>query len=113
VNRELLARWFPRLLDLPMGATLVAARRPLLWQEASRAARAAWQRLQPRRLSWMNFEFMRDGTVLGAIAEGLVGAWWDRAALASYVRSAASPDRDPHALADYLMRVVTVDLTLR
>jgi hypothetical protein len=121
VNRELLARWAPGLLRFPMGATLVEARQPILLQEASRAARAIGQRALARagggarepRLSWVNYEFMRDGVALGAIAASLRGPWWDREALAKYLRSAASPARDPHALTDYLMRVVTVDLMLR
>lgn len=127
VNRAMLERLDSPLLDHPMAATLVPASAPMPIQEASRAARKLWEtagwrsyfasgrRIGPPGLSWVNFEFLRDGQALHDLVDDLEADIWDRDALrdrVAAVRSGRYPER-LHPLFDQLGQVATVDLLLR
>ena len=109
-----------------MAATLASARRSLLTQEASRLVRKAaevgrWKahfasagRIRPPRLSWVNFEFLRSGRELADLLHDLHGEVWDRKAIAARLEAASAGRSIPtHPLSDYLMKVYTIDLSLR
>lgn len=127
LNLHVLRRHAPRLLDLPMAATLVSAKRPLFLQEASRLARSAYEhgrsalselargRVRPPRLGWVNFEFLRSGEVLRHLVDDLRCDYWDRDALERRLSGLAS-DREVeqlHPIYDQLAKVYTVDLLCR
>lgn len=127
VNRAMLRRLDSPLLDQPMAATLVPAAAPIPLQEASRAIRKIWEslgwkgsfltgrRIPPPRLSWVNFEFLRDGEALHALLDDLHGDLWDRTALRNQVEALTSGDYrgSLHPLFDQLSKVVTADRLLR
>ncbi len=127
LNRAMLRKHAPDLLRFPMGATLVAARAPLLAQEASRLLRkgvasvrwtlhfASGGRLAPPGLSWVNFEFLRSGRSLHALTDDLECPIWNREAIRERIRRSATGDRQRpmHGLSDQLLKVYTLDLLLR
>lgn len=127
LNREILERRASPLLDHPLAATLASASRPLLVQETSRALRKGWEsarwagyflsgrRLSPPRLSWVNFEFLRDGESFMRLVDTLETDLWDRQAMhrrIERVRSGRSRER-LHPLFDQLGKIYTADLLLR
>lgn len=127
VNRGLLERLESPLLDHPMAATLVPASVPVPLQEATRAIRKLWEtvgwrsyfasgrRIGPPRLSWVNFEFLRDGRSLHDLVDDLRADIWDREALQERIVAVRSGqyDQSLHPLFDQLGQVVTVDLLLQ
>jgi hypothetical protein len=126
INRELLRRFAPRLLRLPMAATLVAASRPLLFQEVSRFVRKGLElgrrraravskgRIAAPRLSWVDFEFLRSGRELMAIADDLRAPLWDKPGIMAKVEQLArNPSIPTHPMSDQLMKVYTIDMALR
>jgi hypothetical protein len=123
----MLRRFAPRLLRYPLAATLVPAGAPLVVQEASRLARSVWETahwkmhfraprvVDPPRLGWVNFEFLRSGRALHALIDDLRADLWDRDAL---LRVAAqvqdrSWNQSVHPVYDQLSKVYTTDLLLR
>ena len=126
LNRELLRRYAPGLLRHPMAATLVAASRPLVVQEASRFARKGlelwrWRdhftsggRVKSPRLSWVNFEFLRTGPELRTIIDDLKADFWDKSALLERADQLARGASVPtHPMSDQVMKIYTIDLALR
>jgi len=126
LNQEMLRRFAPTLLRYPMAATLADARRPLIVQEASRLIRKGlelgrWRlhfasrgRVQSPRLSWVNFEFLRDGHELRAIVEDLRADLWDKSAILSRAEQLADGiSGSAHPMSDQVMKIYTVDLALR
>ena len=84
LNRRLVKRFHPALLQFPTAATLVKASSPILMQEAGRAARRLLGKVQERayscfsyptrlqpRLSWVDFEFLRNGARISTLVESL------------------------------------------
>jgi hypothetical protein len=109
-----------------MAATLASARRPLIAQEASRFLRKGlelgrWRahfasagRIAPPRLSWVNFEFLRNGPDLRTIVEDLRADLWDKPAILGRVEQLARGYSIPaHAMSDQIMKIYTIDLALR
>lgn len=126
LNQRLLRRFAPSLLRHPLAATLATARRPLLIQEASRFVRkgletgrwrarfASGGRVTSARLSWVNFEFLRQGNELRSIVDDLHADLWDKPAMfATLERAAAGEAISMHSLSDHLLKVYTIDLGLR
>ena len=127
VNREMLRRFAPELLRYPMAATLVPAGAPLLVQEASRLARSAWETarwkahfraprlVDPPRLGWVNFEFLRTGRALHALIDDLRADLWDRDALRGRVAEVRdrSWSQQLHPIFDQFSKIYTTDLLLR
>jgi hypothetical protein len=126
VNQAALARFRPDLLRFPMAATLADARRPLVVQEGSRfvrkgfeASRGAWQGMTgapfvARRLSWVNFDFLRRGRELESLLDDLKGDLWDKAAIAAHIQRCKAGSRvSAHSTSDHLLKVYTLDLSLR
>lgn len=126
LSRQLLRRFAPSLVRLPMAATLAQARRPILIQEASRIARrlaehARWRahsafrgRVRAPHFSWVNFEFLRQGSALTSIIDDLRAPLWDKPAMLARVREIQHNRSVPtHPLSDQMMKVYTIDLALR
>lgn len=117
LNRRMLARRKPVLLRHPMAATLIAARAPIMAQEASRVVRKALEKLGSvgmRRLGWVNFEFLRGGDELHGIIDDLSADIWDTAAMHRTVeRSTSNPEQSMHPLYDQIAKIYTVDLHTR
>lgn len=127
VNRAMLRRFAPRLLRYPLAATLVSAGAPLMLQEASRLARSVWETarwrmhfrapraVDPPRLGWVNFEFLRSGRALHALIDDLRADLWDRDALRRVAAEVQdrSWNKPVHPVYDQLSKVYTTDLLLR
>jgi len=126
INQKLLRQFAPALLRYPLAATLAAARRPLMVQEASRFVRKGLELGQSRahvasggriglpHLSWVNFDFLRGGVELRAVINDLRSDLWDKPAmLARVAQLGRDASLSPHSMADQLMKVYTIDLALR
>jgi hypothetical protein len=128
LNRRMLARYAPALLRVPMAATLVPARYPLFAQEASRVVRKVFELsatslhratggvIPSPRLTWANFEFLRDGQSLLGIVEDLHSEIWDRDAMRHQIAALEAQPRAafrPGPMLDQLSKVYTIDLTMR
>jgi len=126
VSRALTYRLAPTLLDYPMAATLLPASSPLVLQEASRAARKAyeigrWQLFQwtggrtPRpRLGWVDFEFLRSGDIAHEVIDSLESDIWKPDALHGWVRRLQAPTDygSLHPFFDQMGKILTVDRML-
>jgi hypothetical protein len=119
INRRILQRHAPHLLTLPLAATLIPARYPLIAQEASRLARrllergrGARQHDQPR-YSWVNFDFLRTGRALRLVLQDLRSALWDRAAIEQSILALEQGQAEPHPMYDQMAKILSVDLMLR
>ena len=127
LNRAMLGRHVPALLRFRCAATLVPARAPVVAQELSRLVRRQmddyrWRlyfatrgRVGPPRFGWGNFEFLRTGRVLNAIAEDLRAELWDRRAIRQRIAEVTRLENggSVHRLSFQLMRLYSVDLMLR
>lgn len=127
LNQAMLRRYAPTLLKHPLAATLVRAGAPIAVQEASRFARLlyaqtrrslhAWTegRVQPARLGWVNFGFLRTDQSLRAVVDDLKSDIWNRQALEYRLSSLEKGEwvDDPHPLYDQIMKIYTIDLLLR
>jgi hypothetical protein len=130
VNRRMMQRHAAALLRFPCAATLLPASMPILFLEASRLVRYIVAGVQWKihvmtkgmvgapRLSWVNFEFLRSGKCLLAIAEELRSPIWDRRAMSDRIDSLAhttrvEPSNYAHALANQFMIISTADLITR
>jgi hypothetical protein len=127
INRRMLLKHAPDLARYPMAATLVRAAAPIWMQEASRAMRklsehSAWRlhfvtggRTPTPHFSWVNFEFLRNGTALRAILDDLASDIWDRVELGKMITLVTAGDRrrPMHPVYDQFMKIYNVDLMLR
>jgi hypothetical protein len=122
-DRQLLKDLAPQLLEYPMAATLVKAKRPILMQEASRALRqqidkVRWRRYRgPQRdggknpnLGWSNFEFVRGTSLLHDVIDSLHSDIWDRPNMHSTVSN--HPMTNIHPLYDMLCKIKTADFRM-
>lgn len=127
LNRRMLARAAPSFLDPPLAAVLVPASYPLVVQEATRAARKAWEetrwwlhdatrgRLAPPRLSWIDFGFLTGTDHLHELVADLRWEGWNRGSirdLADSVRS-GSWGGSLHEPVLQLLKLYSLDLDLR
>jgi asparagine synthetase B (glutamine-hydrolysing) len=126
VSRALGRRLAPELNRVPMAATLVPASWPLALQEASRVVRRVyedgrtWLSVKSRgglpaaRLGWVDFEFLRTGTVLADVVDSLSADLWDRERLEASVRRVTLEHRrgSLHPLFDQMGKILTVDRML-
>ena len=127
LNRDMLRRYVPALLRYPSSAALVPAGAPVVAQELTRFVRkqvddGRWRlyfasrgRVPQPRLGWGNFEFLRDGRALRALADDLRADLWNRRAIADRITAATRLENrgSVHRLSFQLMRIYTVDLMVR
>lgn len=116
LSRSILQHTDPTLLEFPMAATLVKARRPILTQEGSRLARIALQRLHVMsvvrhgsRLGWNNFEFLLNRGVMHDYVESLRGGMWNRENMHRFVRAYDDSGGNAYSLLDMFSKIVTID----
>ena len=126
LNRSILRHSQSPLVEFPMAATLVRARRPIVLQEGSRLLRRAMESSveqanrilkgcsKPPRLSWVNFEFMRNTDLTERLVDSLVLDIWDRPAIREKAGLLSAGGRwpRPHGFFDQLMKIYTVDSLL-
>jgi hypothetical protein len=127
LNRIMLGRNAPGLLEYSMAATLVSARAPIWAQEASRLVRKVYEdggnaleqrtrgRIPAPRLGWVNFDFLREGRALHAVVDDLACDFWNRQAMHSFIDAVSqrTTSASPHSLYDQMMKIYTVDRMLR
>jgi hypothetical protein len=127
INREMLRRHDPRLLDRSTAAALVPAKYPILIQEASRATRRAYEfvkwrlhlrtrgRVEPPRFGAWNCEFLRTADFFGALASDLQSPLWNKPAIekrAADIKHWEPGTRTP-VMPHMFLRAYSVDLMLR
>lgn len=118
LNQKIIGRLAPELLNYPMAATLVPARRPVLLQEASRLARRVGETLQWKahgmapthfqapNLGWANFQFM--GTkFFDELVESLELDLFDKAGMQQFIGAREHEAR--HPIWDMLAKMKTLD----
>ena len=127
INRAMLRSHCRAMLRLPLAATLVPARAPILVQEGSRLVRKIWEegqwaahfrtagRFPEPRLAWVNFEFLRESRALHQLVESLRSDIWDHTALARHAdRVLSGAFRHPvHPVSDLMTKIATIDWTIR
>ena len=124
LNQRLLRTHFAAILDLPVAASLLAARWPTALQQASRIARilverAHWQlhARVPRlgiaepHLSWVNFQFLHRSGAFEGILESLRLPFWNRSAIQCRLEAInqASATQSLHPMLDVMLRMFDVD----
>ena len=119
VSQDVVKRRAPQLLKLPMAATLVKAKRPILMQELSRFARIAYEKANNKvagkvvkGLGWNNFEFLFSSSVFHDYIDLLVDDMWDKAAMHSFVSRAAGNNVDAYSVLEVLTKYLTLDFRL-
>lgn len=128
LNRELLQRLAPHLLNFPTGAILVPARFPIFIQEASRACRVIFQdsqnflnwatagRVKSPRWGWLNYEFLRTSSAFKNILEDLKCDFWDREVIAQAIKTPDNFSNDINTMNNILsgmLKIYSIDLMLR
>ncbi|WP_405223878.1 asparagine synthetase B family protein [Lentisalinibacter sediminis] len=120
VNQELLRRMAPSLLRYPMAATLLSAAWPIGMQELSRGGRKVAESVRWRlyratggvsarhpNMGWVNFDFLRTGTLLHDIVDSLLADFWDKATMHRTISE--HPLTSLHPLYDMLCKIKTID----
>lgn len=118
LNQKIIARLEPRLLNYPMAATLVSAKRPIPLQEASRFARRIREELLWRghkvapsiisapSLGWANFQFLDTASLL-ELVEFLRLDVFDKERMVFTIR--ATEHQAKHPIWDMLGKMATLD----
>jgi hypothetical protein len=122
LNRRMLLDHAADLVERPLAATLVAAKRPLLAQEVSRALRKTWETVRQRtpramgggvrpRLGWVNFDFIKSSEMAKRLFSTMGGELWNQGAVRSRVEGihAMSTVGNAHPFFDQLGKLLTVD----
>lgn len=118
VNRNMLKEVRPELLKHPMAATLVAAKHPIIVQEASRFARVLLERSRPllrresRQLGWFNYEHLYNDDSLLQIVDSLRSEIWCKDQMRSTILSHPGRSVDAGSTLDMLCKIKTVDYYL-
>jgi hypothetical protein len=114
-------------LKLPTAAMLIPANFPILVQEASRGLRKIVSNGQLMMhylskgffnrpsFSWVNYEFLNSGDTLRSIFSDFRSPIWDQKAIEGMIHRVAE-NREKislHSVAEILMKMYTVDLSLR
>ena len=128
LNRDLLRRIAPHLLNYSTAATLVPANFPIIFQEASRSLRASLDysqyflnratagRIKAPTWGWLNYEFLRFSHVFKDILEDLRCDFWDRETIACAINT---PDKFSNKVTTMnnilfrFLKIYSVDLMLR
>lgn len=112
-NRRMLLKHDRRVLERPTAACLVPAKYPIPIQEASRALRKVLEMLSPTkalRLSWANFDFLRNSGKLEIIAATFGPDIIDREAVQQRIARANASDRGSmHSLTDMLLKITNAE----
>lgn len=120
INKEIIRRLRPELLDFPMAATLTNARRPLLIQEGSRAFRKLlesspslasiyrkWSRYGDRSYGWNNFRDIVTNEWVESLSPFLSKELWDHETLRKAVLSDDTSNMYPFF--DMISKALTID----
>lgn len=119
VSQNIVKRRAPKLLKVPMAATLVNAERPILMQELSRFARITYEKASNKisgkvlkGLGWNNFEFLYSTYTFHDYIDLLVDDMWDKTAMQSFVQRAAVNNVDAYSMLEMLTKCLTLDFRL-
>jgi hypothetical protein len=120
LNKRIIRKLFPKLLEYPTAAVLCRTSRPILLQEATRAIRRAaedglWSlhlrtdgKLPAPNLGWPNFQYLQHSTVLKDLIGGLRSPMWDKQRMRTFMDHYGC--RNYHGLQGVMMKVKTLDL---
>ncbi len=124
INRKIIEKLYPELLDFPMAATLVNARRPILAQEGSRAFRKLlesnsvidhfyriFSRYGDRSFGWNDFRQIVDQEWIGDLKPLLSENLWDQQKLIDAVRS--NNTSNMYQFFDMISKAITLDYLIK
>ncbi len=117
-NRLILKSINPQLLCEPMAATLIAAKYPILLQEASRVLRVIKEQFkkslgrEPARLGWFNYEHLYNGSLFPEIIDSLVSDLWSKERMNRAIASNPKRGIDAGSTLDMLCKIKTIDYYL-
>lgn len=104
------------LLEYPLAATLVKAKRPILVQEASRLARIGLEQLNVKsaanrhmRLGWNNFQFLLAGSAFHDYVDSLRCPIWHKQGMHEFVRRHTAIGGSAYSLLDMFGKILTID----
>lgn len=118
LSRNILKLLDPQLLELPMAATLLSAKYPIVLQEASRGARivggraAALVGRQGAKLGWNDFQFIYGVGVFDEYIEGLKGDYWPKQRMRAFVQEKARIGSSAYPILDMFGKIQTIDHVL-
>lgn len=117
LNRELLGKSSPNLINYPMAATLVSAKRPIIIQEASRVVRVVKEKIASTQgksipLGWFNYDHLYESTCLQDIVNTLKSDIWDLERMQTTLKNNPSNSIDAGSTLDMLCKIKTVDWIL-
>ncbi|GGC72885.1 hypothetical protein [Marinobacter halophilus] len=124
INKEIIKKLNPKLLDFPLAATLANARRPLLVQESSRAFRKLvekntvmlplyqkFSRYGDRSFGWNSFRDIVSQELMEKVSPLLSDKIWNHQKLNEAVKSDNSSNMYP--LFDMISKAITIDYIIR
>lgn len=120
INKTIIKKLNPKLLDFPMAATLATARRPLLVQEGSRAARKLIEkkfallslygklsRYGDRSFGWNDFQAVVNGDFLENVHPLLSDKLWAYEKIQEAISSDINSNKYP--VFDMISKAITLD----
>ena len=127
LSQAILYRYANDLLNYPMGAILVSARKPIIVQEATRILRkslgqVSQQRFfflhnyfKPKIFGWDNFDFLRDGKVVQELLNDIRNDIFDKNSINNFIQKRVKFEQKAHMfnISNQLMAIYTTDLMLR
>jgi hypothetical protein len=115
LNRDLLRKYSPKLLQFRTAAAPVPASMPVLVQEISRLIRhTAEKRANMPTIAWYDWEFLRNDKVLYDIVDDLKADLWNMEAIRQRIEELHKNELEPVGrLFQRLLIMYTVDLMLR
>lgn len=115
LNRRILSELNPVLLNEPMAATLISAKRPIIFQEISRVLRVFFEEstkllgISPPRLGWFDYEYLYTTTLFEHWITSLKHEIWDKDRMRSTIKSNVTRGIDAGSTLDMLCKIKTVD----
>jgi hypothetical protein len=118
MNKRIIDRLNPSLLNMPMAATFIKAKRPIIAQEVSRGIRLVYEIIHAKlyrkkpSLGWFNYEHLYDSNTLKEIVDSLECRIWDKTKMIDTINTNRSNNIDAGSTLDMLCRIKTVDYYL-
>lgn len=118
LSKQLIQYLNPSLLEFPMAATLVKAKRPLFVQELSRVVRIVGEKLYHLvkganpSLGWFNYEHLYDQNVFFDVIESLNSGIWDKERMIKTIEKNKENNIDAGSTLDMICKVKTIDYYL-
>ncbi|MCW8091290.1 hypothetical protein [Alteromonas sp. ASW11-130] len=119
LSKQIVKTHNPKLLNIPLAATLVKAKSPIFLQEMSRFVRITGEAVYNRfsqstlkGLGWNNFQYLSKTNVFHEYVDNLKHDLWDKRKMHDSIDEHLKGNNDAYSLIVTLGRIATVDYQL-